>query len=101
MEGVRAEVQRQIFMNFYRKNLDKGKLYTVKYFAKLDVGKMQVYQAIARVEKGESHLHGTGAGRLLKLPKTQEKQVVKAMKNKHSHHSQQGTLCHFPLMYWL
>ena len=41
MEGVKAAVQRQIIMNFYRKNMDKGKLYTVKYFEKLDVGKMQ------------------------------------------------------------
>ena len=42
-----------------------GNLYTVKYFAKLDVGKMLVYQAMARVESGESHLHGAGVGQLL------------------------------------
>ena len=61
--------------------MDKGKLYAVKYFAKLDVGKMQVYQAIARVESGESHFHGAGARRPLKLSKIQKKQEVKAMKN--------------------
>ena len=82
MEGVKAKVRRQIIMNFYQKNMGKRKLYTIKYFAKLDVGKMQVYQAIARVESGESHLHGAGAGRPRKLSKTQEKQVVKAMENK-------------------
>ena len=88
-------------MNFYKKNMDKEKLYTVKYFAKLDVGKMQVYQAIAWVESGESHFHGAGARRPLKLSKTQEKQVVKVTENKHSNHRQRGTLCHFPLMYRL
>ena len=62
--------------------MGKGKLYTIKYFANLDVGKIQVYRAIARVENGELHLHGAGARRLLKLSKTQEKQVVKAMENK-------------------
>ena len=70
MEGVKAKVRRQIIMNFYRKNMGKGKLYTIKYFAKLDVGKMQVYQAIARVESGESHHHGAEAGRPLRPPKT-------------------------------
>ena len=50
MEGVKAEVWHQIIMNFYWKNMDKGKLYTVKYFAKLDVSKMLAYQAMARVE---------------------------------------------------
>ena len=54
MEGVKAEVWHQIIMNFYRKNMDKGKLYTVKYFATLDVGKMQVNWAIDRVESGET-----------------------------------------------
>ena len=38
--------------------------------------------AKCRVESGESHLHGAGAGRPRKLSKTQEKQVVKAMENK-------------------
>ena len=56
MEGVKAEVQRQIIMNFYRKNIVNGNLYTVKYFEKFDVGKMLVYQAMAKVESGESHL---------------------------------------------
>ena len=42
MEGVKVEVWLEIIMNFYRKNMDKGKLYTVTYFAKLDVDKMQV-----------------------------------------------------------
>ena len=65
MESVKAEVWRQIIMNFYRKIMDKGKLYTVKYFATLDVGKMQVNWAIVRVESGESHLHGAGAGQPL------------------------------------
>ena len=62
--------------------MGKGKLYTIKYFAKLDVGKMQVYRIIVRVESGESHLHRAGARRPLKLLKTQENQVVKAMENK-------------------
>ena len=43
---------------------------------------MHVYQAIARVESGKSHLYGAWAGRPLKLSKTQENQVVKAMENK-------------------
>ena len=62
--------------------MGKGKLYTIKYFAKLDVGKMQVYQTIVRVESGESHLHRAGVGRPLQLSKTQENQFVKAMENK-------------------
>ena len=43
MEGVKAEVWRQVIMNFCRKNMDKGEHYTIKYFAKLDVGKIQAY----------------------------------------------------------
>ena len=62
--------------------MGKENLYTIKYFAKLHVGKMQVYQAIARVESGMSHLHGVEAGQPLKVSKIQEKQVVKAMENK-------------------
>ena len=86
-------------MNFYQKNMVKGKLYTVKYFAKLDVGKMLVYRAIARVESGESHPYGAGARRLLKLSKNREKQVVKAMKNRSGSSRPVRDLCHFPLMY--
>ena len=56
-----------------------GNLYTVKYFAKLNVGKMLVYQAMAKVGSGESHLHGAEARRPLKLSKTQ---VVETMENK-------------------
>ena len=62
--------------------MGKEKLYTIKFFAKLDVGKMQVYRTIVRVESGESHLHGVDAGQPLKVSKIQEKQVIKAMKNK-------------------
>ena len=101
MEGFKAKVRPQIIMYFYQKKMDKGKLCTNKCFAHLGVGKMQVYQAIAWVESGESHFHGTGARRPLKLSKTQEKQVVKVTENKHSNHHQRGTLCHFPLMYRL
>ena len=43
---------------------------------------MQVYQAIAKVESCESHLHGVEAGPPLKVSKIQEEQVVKAMENK-------------------
>ena len=101
MEGVKAKVRRQIIMNFYRKNMGKGKLYTIKYFAKLDVGKMQVYRTIVRVESGESYLHRAGARRPLKLSKTQEKQVVKAMENKIGSSRPTRDLCHISLMYWL
>ena len=101
MEGFKAKVRPQIIMDFYQKKMDKGKLYTVKYFAHLGVGKMRVYQAIAWMESGESHFHGAGARRPLKLSKTHEKQVVKVTENKNSNHHQRGTLCHFPLMYRL
>ena len=92
MQGFKAKVRPQIIMYFYKKKMDKGKLYPVKYFAHLDVGKMQVYQAIAWVESGESHFHGAGARRPLKLSKTQERQVVKVTENKHSNHRRRGTL---------
>ena len=82
MEGVKNEMRRQIIMNFYRKNSDKGKPYTVKFFAQLNVGRKQVYRAIARVESGQSHLQQKGAGSPRKLSKLQEKSVVKSMENK-------------------
>ena len=62
---------------------------------KLDAGKMQVYRTIVRVESGESHLHGAEARRPLKLSKTQENQVVKAMENKNG--SSRPTRDHMPL----
>ena len=80
MEGVKNEIRRQIIMNFYQKNFEKGKIYTVKYFKKLDVTSKQVYRAIARVERRESHLQQKGARAPRKLSKAQEKQVVKSIK---------------------
>ena len=82
MEGVKNEIRRQIMMNFYRKNLERGKLYTVEYFRKLDGTSKQVYCAIARVECEESHLKRKVARVPRKLSKAQEKQIVKSMKNK-------------------
>ena len=82
MEGVKNETRRQIIINFYRKNSDKGKAYTVDFFKKLDVHYSQVYRAIARAESGELHLPRLGAGAPRKLSTAQEKQVVKAMENK-------------------
>ena len=67
MEGVKNETRRQIIINFYRKNSDKGKAYTVDFFKKLDVHYSQVYRAIARAESGESHLQRLGAGAPRKL----------------------------------
>ena len=81
MEGVKNEIRRQIIMNFYQKNSDKGKSYMVDFFNKLDVSQVQVYRAITRVESGESHLQRKGGRAPRKLSAAQEKQVVKAMEN--------------------
>ena len=81
MEGVKTETRRQIIMNFYQKNSDKGKSYTVDFFNKLDVSQAQVYRAITRVESRELHPQRKGAGVPWKLSTAQENQVVKAMEN--------------------
>ena len=84
MEGVKNETRRLIIANFYRKNSERGKAFTVDYFKKLNVNRRQVYRAIARVEAGQSHLWQEGPGRPRKLTKRQEKQIVKAMENKNA-----------------
>ena len=45
MEGVKHETRRQIIINFYQKNLGKGKLYTINFFKTMSVKKLQVYRA--------------------------------------------------------
>ena len=82
MEGIKHETRRQIISNFYQKNREKGKAYTIRFFEALDVKKDQVYQAISRVEAGTSHEQRRGAGRPRKLSKQQEKHVMKSMENK-------------------
>ena len=82
MEGVKNEIRRQIMLNFYRKNLEKGKLYTIEYFRKSDGTSKQVFCAIARVECGESHLKRKVARVPQKLSKAQETQIVESMENK-------------------
>ncbi len=52
MEGINNATHRQIVINFYQKNLAKGKLYTVEYFPKLNINRHQVYHAIRRFESG-------------------------------------------------
>ena len=82
MEGVKHEMRCQIIMNFYRKNWQQGKAYTVEYFKRLNVEKKQVYRAIARVETWQSHRQKQSAGAPRKLSNRQEKQVVKSMEDK-------------------
>ena len=92
MEGIKHETRRQIIMNFYRKNWQQGKAYTVEYFKRLNVEKKQVYRAIARVETGQSHRQKQGAGAPRKLSNRQEKH-----KGKHCQNRKWGTLRDIPL----
>ena len=98
MEGVKHETRRQIIGNFYRKNIKKGKAYTIDFFKALDVKNDQVYRTINHVDEGESHWQWKGGGALRKLSKQQGKGVVKAMENKNH---QWGSLHHFSLKFLL
>ena len=82
MEGVKNEMRHLVFMNFHQINLNKGKPYTVKFFAQLNVGSKQVYRAIAQVESGQSHLQQKSNDMPQKLSKPQEKSIVKTMEIK-------------------
>ena len=82
MGGVKHKTRRQIITNFYRKNYNKGKAYTINFFKAQNIKKDQVYQAIGQVEAGRSHEQWTGAGRLKKLSERQEKDVMKVIENK-------------------
>ena len=55
MEGVKHETRCQIIGNFYRKNIKKGKAYTVDFFKALDVKNDQVYRTINHVDEGKLH----------------------------------------------
>ena len=48
MDGAKHETRRQIIVNFYQKNIKKGKFYTINYFQKLNVKRDQVYRAIKK-----------------------------------------------------
>ena len=55
MENIKHETRRQIIIDFYQNHQAKGKPYTVSNFAKMQVGRRQVYRAIERYESGASH----------------------------------------------
>ena len=57
MEGINQESLCQIIANFYRKNVAKGKSYTVKHFCQDGIPNAQVYHVIEYVEATESVNH--------------------------------------------
>ena len=82
MENIEHETHRQIIIDFYRNHQAKGKPYTVSNFAKMQVGRRQVYRAIERYESGASHQRQGKKGQPRKLTQDQEKKVIKAMEEK-------------------
>ena len=82
MENIKHETHRQIIIDFYRNHQAKGKPYTVSNFAKMQVGRRQVYHAIERYESGASHQRQGKKGQPRKLTQDQEKKVIKAMEEK-------------------
>ena len=82
MEDIKHETRRQIIINFYQNHQAKGKPYTVSNFAKMQVGRRQVYRAIERYESGASHQRQGKKGQPRKLTQDQEKRVIKALEEK-------------------
>ena len=79
MENIKHETHRQIIINFYQNHQAKGKPYSVSNFAKMQVGRRQVYRAIERYESGASHQRQGKKGQPRKLTQDEEKKVIKAM----------------------
>ena len=67
MENIKHETHQQIIIDFYRNHQAKGKPYTVSNFAKMQVGRRQVYHAIERYESGASHQRQGKKGQPRKL----------------------------------
>ena len=82
MENIKHETHRQIIIDFYRNHQAKGKPYTVSNFAKMQVGRRQVYRAIERNECGASHQCQGKRWQPRKLMQDQEMRVIKAMEEK-------------------
>ena len=60
MESIKPEVRRRVIADFYRRNITKGKSYTVMHFKKMDYAKSQIYEVMKRVDAGESIEQPTG-----------------------------------------
>ena len=88
MENIKHETRRQIIIDFYRNHQAKGKPCTVFNFAKMQVGRRQVYRAIEWYESGASYQRQGNKGQPTKLTQDQEKKVIKAMEEKN------GSLLH-------
>ena len=82
MENIKHKTHRQIIFNFYQNHQAKGKPYIVSNFAKMQLGRHQVYRAIERYESGASHQCQGKKGQPRKLTRDQEKKVIKAMEER-------------------
>ena len=54
MEGVLPKVRRQIFADFYGKNVSKWKTYTVRHFKEMGSKKLAVYRVLQLIDAGET-----------------------------------------------
>ena len=72
MKGVKPKVCRLIIADFYRKNLARGKSYTVRHFKRMGYKKPQIYTVMKRVDEGEPLVRRKSQGGPQKLSTAQE-----------------------------
>ena len=63
MLNLNQKQNRELVSNFYKKNKNNGKIYTVNYFLKLGISKKTIYNVIDRVDYGKPLTRKFGSGR--------------------------------------
>lgn len=83
MENLSEKQRRDVIVNYYVKNMDAGKAYTVKHFEAMGIAKSSIYSILAVFEKRGETKRKKGSGRpAVKLPSAARKRLVKAASDK-------------------